>query len=147
MTNVMTEGIPGPDILYDHNFYNNGLLMLRFGPVKALHLLTSILTSEGENTSKSPPAVLLYPWSWRLSIKKTLPSCKLVGAGLRRFIIAFTIQDPLGDDLDDYDVDALLLSTESSLYTCVAAPAPWPASGEGARAWLGRPMTLACMPG
>ena len=42
------------------------------------------------------------------------------------FIIAFTIQDPLGDDLDDYDVDALLLSTESSLYTYVClCLAPW----------------------
>ena len=28
---------------YDHNVCNNGLLMLRFGPVIALHLLTSIL--------------------------------------------------------------------------------------------------------
>ena len=40
----MTEGIPGPDTMsYDHNFCNNGLLMLIFLPVKALHLLTSIL--------------------------------------------------------------------------------------------------------
>ena len=40
--NVMTEGIPGPDT-YDHNFCNNGLVLLRFWPViKALHLLNNI---------------------------------------------------------------------------------------------------------
>ncbi len=33
------------------------------------------------------------------------------------FIIANALQDPLGSDLDDYDVDALLLSTEASLHT------------------------------
>ena len=47
MRNAKTEGIPGPDTMtlsyYDHNVCNNGLLMLRFGPVIALHLLTSIL--------------------------------------------------------------------------------------------------------
>ena len=41
MTNVRTEGIPGPDT-YDHNFCNNGVLLLRFWPVKALHLLTKL---------------------------------------------------------------------------------------------------------
>ena len=51
--NVMTEGISGPDT-YDQNFCNNGLVLLRFWPVKALHLLTSILhTSESENAPKA----------------------------------------------------------------------------------------------
>ena len=36
------------------------------------------------------------------------------------FIIAHAIHDPLdGTDIDDYDVDALLLSTETTLYTLI----------------------------
>ena len=32
------------------------------------------------------------------------------------FIIATTLSDPMGNDLDDYDIDSLLCSSERSLY-------------------------------
>lgn len=35
------------------------------------------------------------------------------------FILANALQDPLGNDLDDYDIDSLLLSTEATLYTLI----------------------------
>eukprot|EP01047_Picozoa_sp_COSAG01_P045164 COSAG01_NODE_4139_length_5306_cov_4.761283_3_plen_104_part_00 len=35
------------------------------------------------------------------------------------FIIATTISDPMGNDLDDYDIDSLLCSTERSLYMLI----------------------------